>query len=97
MRDLKEMGERIYTLEQTQELAMIAVEQIQRNLGNKIRQCLVWNLLLAEMTNEAREYWSNKEGKLRTDMPAEIDREIMATGLVVKIPQTPGSFYIYVG
>lgn len=86
-----------YTLEHTRELALLAVDQIQRNLGNHIRQCLVWNLLLAEMTNEAREYWSYREGKLRTDMPAEIHREIMATGLVVKVNQGPGSFYIYTG
>lgn len=86
-----------YTLEETINLAYIAIDQIKRNLGNHIRQCLVWNLLLAEMDNEAREYWSMKDGKLRKDMPPEIHREIMKSGLIAKVRQGEGSFYIYIG
>lgn len=96
-RELYDPKKTQYTVEDTQQLAVTAIEQIQRNLGNHIRQCLVWNLLLAEMTNNARTYWTNKYDKNRTDMPPEIDREIMASGLVSKVRQGAGSFYIYVG
>lgn len=86
-----------YTMEDSKELAEIAIYQIQRNLGHHIRQCLVWNLLLAEMTNKAKTYWSVKDGKPRTDMPPEIDREIMNSGRVFKVRQGVGSFYIHAG
>jgi hypothetical protein len=87
-----------YTVDQSQEIADLGVEQVHRNGLHPIRQCIVWSVLYGIFANNpAYDYWTMVDGNPRKDMPPEIDRLITADGTITKIRQGNSSFYVYSG
>lgn len=85
-----------YDQEQTMIIADHCVDDLKRNYPFPIRACVLWKAQLSRvMENPAFDYWTEKDGKPRTDMPAEVDAILKLYSYVVHFNVGNQSFFIY--